>query len=237
LDPSLLPPDETARLAALARYRLLDARSERVLDEVVAIAARLFRVTNAMLSIVEENTVLLKAPYQLPVDIERIPRHQSLCSATILQPGGVVYDDLSKNSDPRIDISLVQQLGMSFYAGHTLHTADGYHLGAICLFDDGPRSFSPAERLLLAHFGGVVMALLELRLALGADADTSFQLWEPIYGVIGSLLRRLEAVADQADHTTHRRPYTLPDQLAREASGVAHMVELHIRAAEARVAA
>ncbi|WP_125932576.1 hypothetical protein [Hymenobacter glacialis] len=80
---SLIPADDAARLHALERYQLLDARSEKVLDEIVAATARLFGVSNAMLSIVEKDEVLVKAPYNLPVAIERIPRAQSLCSATI----------------------------------------------------------------------------------------------------------------------------------------------------------
>ena len=106
---SLIPAnDDAARLQALEGYHLLDARSEKVLDDVVAATAQLFGASNAMLSIVEQDQVLVEAPYNLPVAIGRIPRDQSLCSATILQDGTAVFENLNLASAPGMDISLLQ---------------------------------------------------------------------------------------------------------------------------------
>ena len=198
LPPSLLPPDDPARLHALDRYQLLDARRESILDEVVAITARLFRVSNAMLSIVEETTVLLKAPYQLPINLERIPRQQSLCSATILQSDTAVFEDLQQNSAPGVDISLILQLGLHFYAGHNLRTPDGHNIGTLCLFDGPPRQFPPAERQLLGQLASLVMHLLELRRTLGPHSGLTAMLWETIYRGMGEQLARLAALIERA---------------------------------------
>ncbi len=194
---SLIPADDAARLQALARYQLLDARSEKVLDDVVAATARLFGVSNAMLSIIEKDEVLVKAPYNLPVAIERLPRQQSLCSATILQDETAVFENLGQAGPPSVDTSLVQQLGLHFYAGHNLRTPDGYNLGSLCLYDGPPRQFSPAERALLATLAGLVMSLLELRRQLGADAGATAVLWPPVYQAMGGQLARLNAVAQR----------------------------------------
>ena len=232
LPAALLPPDEAGRLAALARYQLLDARSEALLDEVVALAARLFGVSNAMLSIVEENTVLVKAPYNLPVAIERIPRHQSLCAATILQDGPAVYENLTEASAPGIDISLIQQLGLNFYAGHNLRAPDGYAIGTLCLFDGPPRTFSAPERALLAVLANVVMRLLDLRLALGAQSERSFVLWEPVYRAIGGQLARLTALAG----TAAGPPPPVTSALTAEAQTIATLLDGLVAATLKRVA-
>ena len=145
LPPSLLPADDPARLRALARYQLLDARREAILDDVVAATARLFRVRNAVLTLVEETTVLLKAPYHLPPDLERLPRQQSLCAATILRNETAVFEDLNQASAPGVDISLVLQLGLRFYAGHNLRTPDGYNLGSLCVYDGHPGNSRPSN--------------------------------------------------------------------------------------------
>jgi hypothetical protein len=195
---SLIPPDDEARLRALSRYQLLDARSEKVLDDVVATAARLFHVSNAMLTLVEKDQVLVKAPYNLPAPIERMPREQSLCSATILQDDTAVFEDLDQASAPGVDISLVQQLGLHFYAGHCLRTDDGHNLGALCLLDGPPRRFSPAERSLLGRLAGLVMRLLELRRALGPQFGPTATLWDMVYRAISEQLARLAALAERA---------------------------------------
>lgn len=199
LPAALLPPDEAARQAALARYQLLDARSEALLDEVVALAARLFGVSNAMLSIIGDGTVLVKAPYNLPVVVERIPRRNSLCAATILGTETAVYENLAVASPPGIDIGLVQQLGLNFYAGHNLRTPDGFAIGTLCLYDGAPRTFSAPERTLLAVLADVVMRLLELRRLLGAQPEDAAGPWEPVYRAISKQLGRLTALAHAAN--------------------------------------
>ncbi|MBF9219965.1 GAF domain-containing protein [Hymenobacter ruricola] len=229
LPASLIPANDAARLHALERYQLLDARSEKVLDDVVAATARLFGVSNAMLSIVEKDEVLVKAPYNLPVEIERIPRNQSLCSATILQDDTAVFEDLDRASAPGVDISLLQQLDLHFYAGHNLRTPEGYNLGSLCVYDGPPRPFAPIERALLATLAGLVMRLLELRRTLGAHADSTAVLWEPVYRAIGGQLAQLTALAES---TT---PAALTDGVAAEVKAIAAVIDQFVAATLRRV--
>ncbi|MBD2724192.1 GAF domain-containing protein [Hymenobacter armeniacus] len=225
---SLIPANDAARLDALDRYQLLDARSEKVLDDVVAATARLFRASNAMLSIVEQNQVLVKAPYNLPVPIERIPREQSICSATILQNDTAVFEDLAQATIPGVDTSLVQQLGLHFYAGHNLRTPDGFNLGSLCVYDGPPRQFLPIERTLLAILAGLVMRLLELRRTLGAHTDRTAVLWEPVYRAIGGQLARLSALAERPAPTGGPAPIT--DGVVAEVKAIADVVDQFVAA-------
>ena len=230
---SLIPANDAARLHALEGYHLLDARSEKVLDDVVAATARLFGVSNAMLSIVEKDKVLVKAPYNLPVAIERIPRNQSLCSATILQDDTAVFENLNQASAPGVDISLLQQLGLSFYAGHNLRTPEGYNLGSLCVYDGPPRQFAPVERALLATLAGLVMRLLELRRTLGAHADRTAVLWDPVYGAIGGQLARLSALAERT--TPPGGPAQLTEPVVAEVKSIAGIVDQFVTATLKRV--
>ena len=233
LPDSLIPADDAARLQALERYQLLDARSEKVLDEVVAATARLFRVSNALLSIVEKDEVLVKAPYNMPVTIERIPRAQSLCSATILREGTSVFKDLSRASAPDIDISLVQQLGMNFYAGHGLRTSDGYNIGSLCLYNDAPRLFTPAECSLLGTLAGLVMHLLELRRILGAHADTTAGLWDTVYRAVGEQLAKLTALVERPALASTSGSLSAP--IIQEAEAIVAVINQFVAAALRRV--
>ena len=228
IPPSLLPADDAARLQALERYQLLDARSEKVLDDVVATTARLFHVSNAMLSIVEKDTVLLKAPYNLPLDIERVPRAQSLCSSTILQDDTAVFEDLNKESAPGVDTSLVLQLGLHFYAGHNLRTPDGHNIGSLCLYDGPPREFNPAERTLLGALAKLVMRLLELRRTLGAHFGTTAVLWDFVYRAIGEQLVRLMELADRV--APRGTSVQLTPAAAQEAGAIVHIIDQFVAA-------
>jgi hypothetical protein len=209
---SLIPAHDAVRLSALERYQLLDARRERILDDVVAVTAQLFRVSNAMLSIVEGTEVLIKAPYNLPIDIERIPRQQSLCSATILQDETAVFEDLEQGAAPGVDISLILQLGLHFYAGHNLRTPDGHNIGTLCLYDGPPRQFPPAERHLLGQFASLIMHLLELRRVLGPHSGLTAMLWGTIYRAMSEQLAGLTTLAK------HSLPATGTVQLTPQAT-------------------
>ena len=230
---SLIPANDAARLRALEGYQLLDANSEKILDEVVAATARLFGVSNAMLSIVEKDEVLVKAPYNLPVAIERIPRQQSLCSATIMQDETAVFENLTQASAPGVDISLLQQLGLSFYAGHNLRTPDGFNIGSLCLYDGAPRHFSPAERAMLATLARLVMRLLELRRTLGAHAETTAMLWEPVYRAVSAQLGRLTALTERA--APAGGPVQLTTAVAQEAADIVGIIDQFVAAALRRV--
>ena len=212
----LLPADDAARLQALSRYQLLDAHREQILDDVVAATARLFSVSTAMLSIVEKDQVLVKAPYNLPVPIERVPREQSLCSSTILQHDTAVFEDLAQKSAPGVDISLILQLGLHFYAGHNLRTPEGYNIGTLCLFDGPPRHFPPAERHLLAQLAALVMRLLELRRIMGPHSGLTALLWDTIYRSMSEQLAALSNLAwDSASAASPLAP-----AVAREAGSI-----------------
>ena len=50
---SIIPPDEDARLAAVHRYEILDTPCEGAFDRITLLAARLFRVPIAIVSIVD----------------------------------------------------------------------------------------------------------------------------------------------------------------------------------------
>ena len=172
--------------------------------------------------------MLVKAPYNLPVAIGRIPRHQSLCSATILQDDTAVFENLNLASAPGVDIFLLQQPGLSFYAGHNLRTPEGYNLGSLCVYDGPPRQFASVERALLATLAGLVMRLLELRRTLGAHADRTAVPWEPAYRAIGGQLARLTALAERT--ATASNPPALTEDVAAEVEAIAAVVRQFVTA-------
>ncbi|AOO82275.1 hypothetical protein [Bosea vaviloviae] len=88
---------EAARLAAIRRYDILDTPPDGAFDRVKAIAARLFQVPIAIISIVDHDRIWFKSHHGLEVkEIDRVP---DLCSSAILQVEPWVL--LDAKSDPR----------------------------------------------------------------------------------------------------------------------------------------
>ena len=157
----LLPADEPDRLAALRRYDILDSPSEGAFDRIAALAAHLFNVPMALISIVDADRIWFKSSQGL--DLVEIARTSGLCASAILnsQPWVVTH----AASDPRTkDNPLVSgDFGLRFYAGAPLTTYDGFPLGTLCVIDKVPRLVTTRETELLTQLAALVMDELELR--------------------------------------------------------------------------
>ncbi|MBD2110255.1 MULTISPECIES: PAS domain S-box protein [Cyanophyceae] len=155
--------DDAERLAAVHRYHILDMQSDKALDRVTAIAARLFQVPIALVTIVDRDRIWFKSRYG--VTLEQIDRELGLCASAILQ--GEVYAITDARQDPRTQSnSLVQgELGLRFYAAAPLTTADGMAIGTLCIIDHQPRQLTANETQTLADLAAVVMEQLELQLS------------------------------------------------------------------------
>lgn len=154
--------NEEARMRAVHRYRILDTLPDGTFDRVVAVAARLFSVPVAIVSIVDHDRIWFKARYG--TDVDQIGRDPGLCASAILQDHAWVVE--SAATDPRTLANplVAGESGMRFYAGVPLRTPDGYNLGTLCVLDQKPREFTSEDAQTLENLAAIVMNDLELRL-------------------------------------------------------------------------
>jgi eukaryotic-like serine/threonine-protein kinase len=162
VDPPILPPDEVDRMEAVARYQILDTPPDGAFDRITALAARLFAVPIAIVSVVDHDRIWFKSHHG--VQISQVDRDPGLCASAILQNEPWIIQDAT--ADPRaLSNPLVANgFGLRFYAGVPLRTRDGYNLGTICVLDRQPRTFSPQDIKTLEDLAAIVMNDLELRL-------------------------------------------------------------------------
>lgn len=162
----LRPSDEAFRVEALRRLRLLDTPPEPRFDRIVRLAARLFGVRTALVSLVDSERQWFKA--KVGLEACETPRDISFCGHAILDSGGLVVEDA--HHDPRFaDNPLVTGPPyIRFYAGAPIHGPEGLPLGTLCLLDSGPRAFGPEERQTLKDLAAWVEREL---LSSGEEAD------------------------------------------------------------------
>lgn len=154
---------ELARLAALRRYDILDSPPDGAFDRVCALAARIFEVPIATVSVVDEDRIWFKARQGL--DVVQIPRELGLCASAILHDAPYVVAHAA--TDPRTaGHSLVSgELGVRFYAAVPFTTSDGHRLGTLNVIDTQPRDVTEQEIRTLRDLAAIVTDELELRLA------------------------------------------------------------------------
>jgi two-component system, sensor histidine kinase len=160
--PARLPENESARLAALRSYRVLDTQPEEAFDRLTRLAARLFGTEIALVSLVDQARQWFKSRHGLTAT--ETSRDLAFCAHAILAPDVFVVENAA--ADPRFAGNpLVCDIpNIRFYAGAPLIDRDGFALGTLCVIDTrAPRTFGAAERCQLADLAAMVVDELDLR--------------------------------------------------------------------------
>ena len=162
-------PEEARRLSALAGYDVPGTPSEGDYDDIAALAARLCDAPIALISFVGEQGQWFKA--RVGIGIEGTDSASSVCAHAILGEDALEIPDT--RDDPRTaDNPLVTDgVGMRFYAGVPLRTGEGLPLGTLCVIDTRPRTLGEDQMTALRTLARQVVAQLELRRALRAEAE------------------------------------------------------------------
>src|SRR5687767_296102 len=85
---SPMPADESARLADLASFRIIDTRAERDLDEIATLAARICTAPIATITFVDHDRQWFKA--KVGLEIEQTAREIAFCAHTILKDEALI---------------------------------------------------------------------------------------------------------------------------------------------------
>ena len=166
-----VPQTETERLAALRSYDLDEEGLVSSLERITDVAAAYFGADQASVNIIGEHSQDFLACYGDAEGWEAMDREDSICTFTILEDGGVMtVEDVTE--DPRFESRSDALVGMGIraYVGANLVTPAGLAIGSLCVYDDEPRSFSPADEAYLRDLAAVAMELIELRTGSAATA-------------------------------------------------------------------
>jgi len=155
--------NEAARLDALRRLDLLDTAPSEAFDRITRMAAQLFNLPIAAVSLTDSDRQWFKS--RVGVEHTTIPRMRAPCASVADHSATLVVPDLL--ADEYFQDSPLAHSGVRFYAGAPLTTRDGFCLGAMCVLGMEPRQVTQAEQTALTDLAAMVMAQIELQHALG----------------------------------------------------------------------
>ena len=155
--------EDLARVEEIARYAVLGVPPRRDLQALVALAAQICDVPQAVINLITSTEQVQIAAVGLDPSV--CSREDSMCAAVLHEPEPVVVPDA--RLDPRFaDNPFVTGVigDVRFYSAHHLVTPDGVAIGTLCVFDDQPRVLDQRQRGALRMLADRVVDVLELGL-------------------------------------------------------------------------
>ena len=162
--------NEVERVKVLQRFDILDTPPDGSFQRIVAIAAKLFNMPIALISLVDHDRIWFKAQHGLD-GVEQINRDPGLCASAILSPD--IYLIENAIEDPRCMANplVCGEFGLRFYAAAPLRTQEGYNLGTLCIIDRAQRYLNNQQKEMLQDLAQIVVDEMELRLAARTTMD------------------------------------------------------------------
>lgn len=226
--------EESARLAALRSYCVLDTGREARFDDLTCLAADICDTPVSLVSLVDTDRLFFKSSFGL--DAREVPYPDFFCGHAIRQRDIFVVANAAE--DPRFaQHPLVSGPPRArFYAGAPLITPQGHVLGTLCVVDFRPRELRPKQAETLRILARQVMSQLELNLQAMCDPLTGLynrrQLEEGLHREVLRSRRDDGTVGVMAIDIDHFKP--INDTLGHEAGdavlrAVAHELAACVR--------
>lgn len=161
LNPPIDLQKEERRIVALRSYELLDTPPDGSFNELTALAAKVFNVPIAIISLVDEDRIWFKSHHGLEID--QIDRNPGLCASAILSDDIYLVEDARRDPRCLTNPLVAGEFGLQFYAAAPLQTSDG-NIGTFCILDKIIRYINTDQQEMLRQMARIVMKEIELRL-------------------------------------------------------------------------
>ena len=161
MTPGTITNSERDRLEALRSCEVLDTAPEESFDRITRLAARLFSVAVASVSLVDADRVWFKSHFGFSTC--QVLRKDAFCNHAVNSHKILIIPDARADERFRDFPTVRGGPNYRFYAGAPLVTSAGHILGTLCLLDPQARNFSEENLKSLADLALLVVDQLESR--------------------------------------------------------------------------
>lgn len=154
---------EEERMKVLKRYEILDTPEDGSFNRLTMLAAKIFNVPIAIITLVDTDRIWFKSKYG--VDVDAIGTEPGLCTSAIMSEDVYIVENALEDPRTLANPLVVSEFGLRFYAGAPLQTMDGYNLGTMCLIDKKQRYLTLSQQETLKQLAAIAMDEIEIRLS------------------------------------------------------------------------
>ena len=149
--------EDPARLAGLRRLVLLDTPTSESFDRLTRMAARLLCAPMALVTLIDADRQWFKSAHGLPEPLatdRQTALAYSVCQYVVAAGRPLTIDDALADTTYRRHPAVVD-FGIRSYAGMPLFSPDGLPVGALCVLDVQPRSWTDEDLLNLEDLAAI----------------------------------------------------------------------------------
>ncbi|UFH57645.1 HAMP domain-containing sensor histidine kinase [Spirosoma sp. KNUC1025] len=143
-----LPDNEWQRVIDLADYDLDFSALQDTFKDLTKLAAKVTGTDISLINLIDSYTQWSIASHGL--DLVSMPREDSVCQYTILQPDSLEVKDLQLDQRFAQQWYVADDPHLRYYFGIPLKSSQGTHLGALCVLDPKSKELDP-EKIELLH--------------------------------------------------------------------------------------
>lgn len=189
-----IPPNEFERLIKLSELDLDYSNLEEHLDGLTNLAARILGTEVSLVNLIDSYTQWSVSDYGM--DIQQMPREDSVCQYTILEEDALEIEDLAQDQRFSGKSYVEKEPRLKYYYGVPLKTSSGANIGALCVLDPEEKDITPEKKELLKLIGEQVVNRLEaltkihnlekkVEKLVQTHRKVSHDIRSPISGIIG----------------------------------------------------
>ena len=155
------PADEALRLASLQSCRVLELPPQPSLRTLTKLAATVFNVPVALISLIEAERQVMVATFG--TEVPEMPRSTSFCAHALMQDDVLFIGDAQADHRFSGNPLVTGQPHIRFYAGMPLLNKYRYKIGTFCLIDHVPRhELTRRERRMLEDFATLTSEIMDV---------------------------------------------------------------------------
>ncbi len=191
------PDQETGRLEASGKYRMLDTAPEEAFDDLTRLAAQICETPIALMTLIDGNRQYVKSK----VGLTAIEAEQAIaiCTQVHLLTELVVVEETLVDERFATNSLVTNDPYIRFFTSVPLITSSGEILGTLWVIDYVPRSLKASQLEALKALSRQAIAQLELQQKL---ADLATQRWRDYKELEAKLQRREQELLDFFENGT-----------------------------------
>ncbi|SDL38682.1 GAF domain-containing protein [Pedobacter antarcticus] len=202
-----VPQDEMQRLLSLSEHDLDYSELSDEFKDLAMLAAKIAGTDISLINLIDSYTTWTISGQGL--DIEQVPREDSLCQYTIMgQPQFEVSDLLLDKRFKDMDFTKAP-LALRYYFGVPLTDTEGHQLGALCVVDKQPKHLSPEKIEMLKIIADQVMnrihtyrVIRDLQCQVKGANETKSKVAHDIRGPLAGIIGLSNIIVQQGNSNT-----------------------------------